>query len=140
MITKTEYTIQQVAEMTGLSVHTLRYYERIGLLTPVERAANGHRRYSDDTIRQIEFLNKLRATGMPIREMQRYAELAREGDITIPARYALLKAHHTDVLQQLQLLGEYLKIIEYKVALYQRLQEEQQNGHYQSTPPRTDGC
>ncbi len=127
MVTKTEYTIQQVAEITGLSGHTLRYYERIGLLSSVVRAANGHRRYTDDTIREIEFLNKLRATGMPIREMQHYAELRRQGQSTLAERQAMLKSHHAVVTEQLRLLQEYLKVIEYKIALYQKLQEEQQH-------------
>ncbi|KAB2863415.1 MAG: MerR family transcriptional regulator [Anaerolineae bacterium] len=127
MVTKTEYTIQQVAEITGLSGHTLRYYERIGLLSSVDRAANGHRRYTDDTIREIEFLNKLRATGMPIREMQHYAKLRRQGQSTLAERQAMLKSHHVVVTEQLRLLQEYLKVIEYKIALYQQLQEEQQH-------------
>ncbi|GIK65859.1 MAG: hypothetical protein BroJett018_36530 [Chloroflexota bacterium] len=131
MVTKTEYTIQQVAEITGLSGHTLRYYERIGLLSSVDRAANGHRRYTDDTIREIEFLNKLRATGMPIREMQHYAELRRQGQSTLAERQAMLKSHHAVVTEQLRLLQEYLKVIEYKITLYQQLQEEQQ---HESTP------
>ncbi|MCQ3932795.1 MAG: MerR family transcriptional regulator [Chloroflexi bacterium] len=131
MVTKTEYTIQQVAEITGLSGHTLRYYERIGLLSSVVRAANGHRRYTNDTIREIEFLNKLRATGMPIREMQHYAELRRQGQSTLAERQAMLKNHHAVVTEQLCLLQESLKVIEYKIALYQKLQEEQQ---HESTP------
>ncbi|MBZ0314854.1 MAG: MerR family transcriptional regulator [Anaerolineae bacterium] len=131
MSTKTAYTIQQVAEITGLSGHTLRYYERIGLLSSVVRAANGHRRYTDDTIREIEFLNKLRATGMPIREMQHYAELRRQGQSTLAERQAMLKSHHAVVTEQLRLLQEYLKVIEYKIVLYQKLQEEQQ---HESTP------
>jgi DNA-binding transcriptional MerR regulator len=132
MITKPEFTIQQVAELTGLSEHTLRYYERIGLLTTVNRAANGHRRYSEESIRQIEFLNKLRSTGMPIRDMQRYAELRRQGSTSISARYAMLKTHHTAVLEQLRVLEENLKVIEYKVELYAKLQEEQQREQQQA--------
>jgi DNA-binding transcriptional MerR regulator len=62
-----ELTIQQVSERTGLSVYTLRYYERNGLLEPINRAANGHRCYSATNITRIEFLSKLRMTGMPIR-------------------------------------------------------------------------
>ncbi|WP_211293193.1 MerR family DNA-binding transcriptional regulator [Brunnivagina elsteri] len=74
----TELTIQQVASLTGLNVHTLRYYERNGLLKPVPRAANGHRRYSSVDIASIEFLTKLRMTGMPIRHMQKFAKLMRK--------------------------------------------------------------
>ncbi|MEM8535189.1 MAG: MerR family transcriptional regulator, partial [Chloroflexota bacterium] len=70
-----ELTIQQVAAATGLSSYTLRYYERIGLLDPVGRATSGHRRYTTHDIEWIAFLNRLRAIGMPIRQMQEYAEL-----------------------------------------------------------------
>lgn len=64
----------QVAVVTQLSVHTLRYYERIGLVAPICRASSGHRRYSSQDIAWIEFLTRLRATGMPIRQMQQFAE------------------------------------------------------------------
>ena len=75
---ETELTIQQVATLTGLSVHTLRYYERNGLLEPVNRATNGHRRYRTEDITRIEFLTRLRTTGMPIRQMQQFARLYRD--------------------------------------------------------------
>ena len=84
-------TIQQAAEMTGLSVHTLRYYERVGLIHTIGRAENTHRRYSLDDVGWINFLNKLRATGMSIQEMQRYSELQRLGDETLPERVEMLK-------------------------------------------------
>ncbi len=73
-------TIQQVAEATGLSVYTLRYYERIGLIHPIGRAENPHRRYTADDIGWIDFLKKIRATGMSMQQMQAYAELQRQGD------------------------------------------------------------
>ncbi len=63
---KFERTIQQIAKETNLSRHTLRYYERIGLILDVDRAPNGHRRYSDDDIEWIAFLKQLKATGMPL--------------------------------------------------------------------------
>ena len=88
-----ELTIQQVAAMTQLSVHTLRYYERIELLTPINRASNGHRRYSQQDLAWIEFLTRLRATGMPIRQMQQFADLRRQGNPTIPQRRELLDLH-----------------------------------------------
>ena len=78
------YTIEEAAQRTGVSTHTLRYYERIGLLAPVGRASSGHRRYSDDDLGAVGFLTLLRQTGMPIRDMQRFVELTRAGDDTIP--------------------------------------------------------
>ena len=103
------YTIQQVAEATGLSTHTLRYYERIGLIHPIDRAGNTHRRYTADDIGWIEFLNKLRATGMSIQEMQRYAELQREGDDSLPERLEMLETLRGRVKAHIAELQENLK-------------------------------
>src|SRR5258708_29855364 len=87
-----ELTIQEVAARTGLSVHTLRYYERVGLLDPVGRATSGHRRYADGDLNWIAFLLHLRATGMSIRQMQAFADLRRQGEATMPERLAFLEA------------------------------------------------
>jgi len=78
-MTSDELTISEVAERTGLTRHTLRYYERDGLMLGVGRAGSGHRRYSERDLGWIELITKLRATGMPIREVRRYAELVRAG-------------------------------------------------------------
>ena len=114
-------TIQQVAEATGLSVHTLRYYERIGLIHPIRRAENTHRRYTTDDIGWIDFLNKLRATGMPIQQMQAYAELQRMGDETLAERLEMLKELRNNVETHIDELQEHLKLIRYKIGLYQEL-------------------
>jgi DNA-binding transcriptional MerR regulator len=111
-------TIQEVAERTGLSTHTLRYYERVGLIDLIHRAPNGHRRYSEDDIGWIEFLKKLRATGMPIREMKRYADLLPMGEQSLSARRALLERHRDRIEVKLRELHEYLAIIEWKINHY----------------------
>lgn len=72
-----ELPIQQVAHRTGLSIHALRYYERLGLMASISRLPNGHRRYSEADLEWIDFLKCLRATAMPIVEMQRFAEITR---------------------------------------------------------------
>jgi DNA-binding transcriptional MerR regulator len=95
-------TIAEAAEVTGLSAHTLRYYERAGLLEPVGRNRSGHRRYRKAHLERITFLQRLRATGMPIREVRRYAELMQAGEATNAARLALLEAHRDDVLAELE--------------------------------------
>ena len=120
---KEELTIQQVAERSGLSAHTLRYYERIGLLEPVGRAKNGHRRYSVDDLGWLELLQCLRATGMSIRQMQEFAQLRRQGAGSIPERLAFLEAHRQQVQQDLSKLEGYLAMITRKV---RGLQEHQQ--------------
>src|SRR6266851_314583 len=96
-------TIQQMAKVTGLSAHTLRYYERAGLMIQhVGREdGNGYRSYSQKHVAWIEFLKRLRATGMPIRDIQRYTGLCRQGEQTMPARLQLLKQHQNRVEQHL---------------------------------------
>lgn len=86
--TEQALSIMEAAEVSGLSVHTLRYYERTGLLEPVSRNGSGHRRYRAADLERIAFLTKLRATGMPIRDVRRYAELMSAGEATNEARHA----------------------------------------------------
>ena len=118
----TELSIQQVAAITQVSAHTLRYYERIGLLTRVARATSGHRRYASQDIAWINFLMRLRATGMPIREMQQFAELRRQGDRTLAQRRKLLETHHQQIHQQLDELTQNLQVIHNKIQHYQELE------------------
>jgi DNA-binding transcriptional MerR regulator len=124
MKTENGMTIQQVAKETDLSVHTLRYYERIGLISPVSRASNGHRRYTTDDVGWFGFLKKLRATGMPIAKMKQYADLQRQGDDTLVERLALLKEHGRDVKRRIRELQDNLTVIESKVNYYSSVLEE----------------
>ena len=113
-----ELTISEVAERTGLTPHTLRYYERGGLMLGVGRASSGHRRYSERDLGWIELITKLRGTGMPIREVRRYAELVRAGDGNEDERLALLRAHRERVLGQLHTMAAYLDAIDMKISYY----------------------
>lgn len=113
------YSIAQAAEATDLTPDTLRYYERDGLmLRPVGRSATGHRRYTDADLTWIQLLNCLRGTGMPIRDVRRYAELVRTGDGTEQARLDLLRAHRIHVLAQLAEVQEHLGAIDRKIGIY----------------------
>src|SRR5512146_3085227 len=120
-IQKDRLTIQEVAQATGLSAHTLRYYERVGLIHPIDRQQNSHRRYTRDDVGWIDFLTKLRATGMSIKDMQRYAELQRRGDETLAERVEMLKALRDQVEAHIDGLNEHLKLIYYKINFYQGL-------------------
>jgi DNA-binding transcriptional MerR regulator len=117
-MTPEDLTISEVAERTGLTRHTLRYYERDGLMLGVGRADSGHRRYSERDLGWIELITKLRATGMPIREVRRYAELVRGGDGNEDERLALLRAHRERVLAQLDTMTAYLAAIDVKIGYY----------------------
>ena len=117
-MTATLMSISDAARASGVSVHTLRYYERAGLLDPVDRAESGHRRYAEEDLVRIQFLTKLRSTGMPIRQVREYAELIRQGDGTHEARLALLEAHRDAVKAQLEETERTLAIIDYKIDFY----------------------
>jgi len=112
---KSELTIQQTAKKTNISSHTLRYYERIGLILDINRAPNGHRRYVDADIEWIAFLKQLKATGMPLTLMQEFAELRRQGDQTAKQRRAMLESHRKAILQQMQMLNDCLSMVDYKI-------------------------
>jgi DNA-binding transcriptional MerR regulator len=110
-------TIAEAAQRSGVTAHTLRYYERIGLLD-VARDGAGYRVYSAADLRRIVFLNRLRMTGMPIRELVRYVALLGEGEHTVPARLAMLEAHRDAVRTQLAELQFALDTVEFKIAAY----------------------
>ena len=114
----TGWTTRQAAEKCGLSQHTLRRYERIGLLDRIARAADGRRRYSDADLDWILLLSRLRATGMPVRDMLRYAGLVRSG-AGEQERMALLEAHREHVRQALRQQQECLELLDHKIATYQ---------------------
>jgi DNA-binding transcriptional MerR regulator len=111
-------TISAAAEKSGISAHTLRYWERAGLLQPVTRNGSGHRRYAEDDLDRIKFLTKLRATGMPIRQVRRYAELLNGGDDTNEERLALLEEHREAVKANLEETAGHLELIDWKIDLY----------------------
>ena len=121
---KDKLTIQEVTRATGLSAHTLRYYERIGLIHPIEREENTRRRYSADDVGWIDFLLKLRATGMSIKDMQKYAELQRQGDASLSERVEMLKSLRDKVEARMDELNEHLKLIYYKIEIYQKIAAE----------------
>jgi DNA-binding transcriptional MerR regulator len=112
------YTIQEISHLTGLSIHTLRYYEQIELLDSVERLDNGHRRYKPTDLTRIEFLKRLRATGMSIKEMQYYVELYRRGDSTLRERRKILQEHRESIQTQLDELLDTMFLIDGKIERY----------------------
>ncbi|MFS0705729.1 MerR family transcriptional regulator [Cellulomonas sp. 179-A 9B4 NHS] len=114
-------TIEEASARTGVTAHTLRYYERIGLLDPVPRAAGGHRRYTDDDLGRVGFLTLLRQTGMSIRDMQRFVELTRLGDHTIADRVDVLVDHRARLRAHVELLTRHLAALETKIGVYRTI-------------------
>ncbi|UBV43904.1 MerR family transcriptional regulator [Deinococcus taeanensis] len=116
----TALTIQDAALRLGVSPHTLRYYDREGLLS-VPRTGSGERRYSDVELRFLTFLIYLRGTGMPMAGLRDYAALFRQGDASIPQRRVLLVAHERHVARQLEDMKRALEAIRNKIARYDEL-------------------
>ncbi|MEU9374561.1 MerR family transcriptional regulator [Streptomyces sp. NPDC048255] len=119
-LTQTRYTISEVEARTGLTQHTLRWYERIGLLPQVGRSHSGQRRFSDEDLHWLAFVGKLRATGMSVADMVRYAELVRAGEHTVDERRELLERTRRDVRARLTELTDALAVLDHKIGMYGR--------------------
>ncbi|KVF77687.1 MerR family transcriptional regulator [Burkholderia diffusa] len=138
-------TIGQVAELTGVSTHTLRYYEQAGLLRAISRTAAGHRLYAPADLDWLAFVMRLKATGMPIAQMQEFAALRAQGESTLGARRSLLAAHRDAVRVHIAELQASLDAIGDKIAYYEAEEREterranathsllEQDGHHGST-------
>ena len=106
-----------------MTAHTLRYYERVGLIQPVGRARNGHRRYSDADEVWLNFLHCMRATNMPIREMQRYAFLREQGDASSLERRKILEDHQAEIAAQIVELQNAHALLTHKIANYKIIEQ-----------------
>ena len=106
-----------------MTAHTLRYYERVGLIQPVGRARNGHRRYSEADAAWLEFLHCMRATNMSIRDMQRYAQLREQGDATSLERRNLLEDHQAAIAAKIAKLQNAHALLTHKIANYKMIEE-----------------
>ncbi len=115
----------KLSTLCGLSPHTLRYYEKIGLLLHVARKANGHRDYTEKDLAWIEFLKRLKETGMPIAEIKRFARLRSEGDRTLHERQQMLESHRQNVLAELERIHTNLTKISSKIVFYENLSADQ---------------
>jgi DNA-binding transcriptional MerR regulator len=111
-------TVQEMAERSGVSAHTLRYYERIGLLGPVARTPSGHRRYALDDLGWVQLLVCLRETGMGIRDMLRFVAVDGNELSIAERRLALLEAHRDAVRARQMEVAASLEVIEGKLAYY----------------------
>jgi DNA-binding transcriptional MerR regulator len=113
-----ELTIAQAADAVGVSPHTIRYYERAGLLTPIDRNGSGHRRFTEEDIAWLVTCTRLRATGMPIRRIREYAELVVAGDGNEATRLEILEAHRREVVERMREIEHNLEAIDRKIELY----------------------
>ena len=116
-------TIAETAVRTGLTAHTLRYYERDGLMLTVDRSASGHRRYTERDLDWIQMVTRLRSTGMPIRDVRRYADLVRQGPGNEAQRLDILCRHREQVRADLEAAAEHLRAIDHKIGIYEGVGE-----------------
>ena len=111
--------IQEVSEKYSLSVDTLRYYERVGLIPPVTRTMSGIRDYSDLDVRRVEFIKCMRSAGLPIEVLIDYMELVQQGDSTIEARKDILKEQREQLIARMEEMKKTLDILDYKIRVYE---------------------
>ncbi|WP_028531009.1 MerR family transcriptional regulator [Paenibacillus sp. HW567] len=116
-------TIQEMSGLTGLSAHTLRYYEKVGMLEGVARNEQGYRAYSEADVSWVQFLMLLRELDIPIRDMKRYSDLRSQGPSTVQERRLMLEAHQSRVQQQVRKLSENLEKLAGKIQYYKEMEE-----------------
>ena len=119
ILPKKTYTIQEAALGLNVSAHTLRYYEKIGLLPAIQRGESGRRNYTEEDLGWVYWLKLLRESGMSIRAMKRYVEITRAGEHTINERCVMLEEHRNQLRAHIEKLQGYLKRLEQKVEFYQ---------------------
>jgi DNA-binding transcriptional MerR regulator len=118
------YSIAQAADHSGLSIDTLRYYERIGLVEPPARDSGGRRTYSEEDLSWLVFLTKLRTTGMPIRLMREYAQLRLHGAVTAGRRKQILLEHRGEVRDRIAELQSCLDVLDWKITNYAEVERK----------------
>ena len=120
-VTSNFIPIGELARLSGLSTHTIRFYESVGVLKPSGRATNGHRRYQADDVLWLEFVLRLKLTGMPLAEIKQYAVLRAQGDSTLEPRLTMLKLHRERLVAKVDELSECADVLNAKIRTYQRL-------------------
>ncbi len=112
------YSIQEVSKKTGLSAHTLRYYEKEGLISGVERTPGGFRQYTDEDLEALGLICCLKNTGMSIQEIARFVQLTREGEHTLEERVELLRVHRENVIERIAEMQKHLEKVTWKLNFF----------------------
>jgi DNA-binding transcriptional MerR regulator len=133
---ETSLTIAEVAERTGLTAYTLRYYERIGLIAAVPRAPGGQRRYASADMDWLAFLLRLRETGMPIQGMQAFARLRSQGDASVGERREMLEQHLAEVQARVAALQQSMQALSLKIAHYRAIGQPRKRPSLPGTVPQ----
>lgn len=121
-----QYSVKEVAEMTHISIHALRYYDKLGLFPFLARNENNVRLFSDHDLGWVKIVHCLRNTGLPLIEVQRYVQLCLSGDSTIEERAKIIFRQEEVLRHNIQTLEEQLKLLQYKKMYYEALLENQE--------------
>ena len=111
--------ISEVSEQSDLLSDTLRYYERIGLIPPVNRNDSGIRDYSDLDVRRVEFIKCMRSVGLPIEVLIEYYGLVQQGDETIEARKEILIEQRAQLVTRMEEMQKTMGLLDYKISVYE---------------------
>ena len=120
-VTSNAISIGELSRLSGVSPHTLRFYEAEGILKPVSRAANGHRRYHREDVLWLEFVLRLKLTGMPLDEIKQYAALRALGEKTLQARLTMLKLHRERLVAKINELSTCASVLDDKIRTYRNM-------------------
>src|SRR5512142_1154158 len=112
--------IAEVSERYDISVDTLRYYERAGLIPPVNRNESGIRDYNELDLRRVEFIKCMRSAGLPVEVLIEYVALVQKGDKTIEARKEILKEQRELLAARMQAMQKTLDILDHKIEVYEK--------------------
>lgn len=123
---KMNYSISEFAKITGISQHTLRYYEKEGLIEP-QRDEHNYRLFDAEDLDWAIFINKLKKTGISLKEIKRYTELRKIGDATITERKELLLKHRIKILKEYEKVQGHLRLLDDKINLYNQMEIEYDN-------------
>ena len=120
--------IAEVSEQYGLSVDTLRYYERVGLIPPVNRSENGIRDYNELDLRRVDFIKCMRSAGLPVEVLIEYVALVQQGDVTIEDRKEILKHQREQLAARMEEMQKTLNLLDHKIEVYEKalLKKEQE--------------
>ena len=128
----TTISIGELSHQSGVSQHTLRYYEKAEVLAPATRAANGHRRYLASDVAWLAFVLRLKATGMPLADIKQYAVLRAQGDMTVPQRLAALELHRERLVVSIQELSLNLAALDDKIGVYRQSMQKSHRAYSKS--------
>ena len=114
-------SIGELADLTGLSAYTLRFYEKAGVLRAAKRADNGHRRYNSQDVLWLEFVLRLKQTGMPLADIREYAQLRADGEISLHQRLTMLELHRQRLATTMSELAANASALDDKITVYQEM-------------------